>query len=80
MLDTVVNQYGEALLDYLQESKFAILNGWPLTQNHDFTYISTRGKSVVDYILVPHDIYEQSQSLVIYLSYIMNDSMRSQVS
>ncbi|CAG2190911.1 HMGCR [Mytilus edulis] len=36
-----------------------VLNGRIDVQKDNFTYISGRGKSVVDYICVPHDVLEQ---------------------
>ena len=49
----VTKKHGEYLLDFLIDSNFCVLNG-RLGKN-DYTHISHRGKSVVDYFLVPHE-------------------------
>ncbi len=42
------------LCDFLINANLCILNGRN-TINNDFTYVSTRGLSVVDYCLVPYE-------------------------
>ncbi|XP_053391424.1 uncharacterized protein LOC128554201, partial [Mercenaria mercenaria] len=59
-IDNVVNQHGRELIDFLIDSKFCTLNS--RFQNDNFTSISMKGKSVVDYICVPHDVFQQCQS------------------
>ncbi|CAG2253308.1 unnamed protein product [Mytilus edulis] len=58
-LDGNTNQHGKTFLEFLNESKMCVLNGRIDVQKDNFTYISGRGKSVVDYICVPHDVLEQ---------------------
>ena len=54
--DTVKNAYGEKLLDFLISASCCIVNGRsPACTKDDFTYVSNRGKSVVDYCIVPHE-------------------------
>ena len=54
VIDFDKNYYGDRLIEFLKDSKFCMLNG-PLTSDlNNFTFVSTRGLSVVDYILVPH--------------------------
>ena len=55
VLDLVQNNHGMSLIEFLNESKFCILNGRVQTENDNFTCISSRGKSIVDYIVVAHD-------------------------
>ena len=54
-LDKSINQHGHEFIDFLNESKFCVLNG-RLIDCDNFTSISTKGKAVVDYICVPHDM------------------------
>ena len=53
IIDTSANSYCDILSDFLIDCNLCILNG-RLGKN-DFTHISTRGKSVVDYVFVPHE-------------------------
>ena len=53
---TVVNQQGNCFIDFLNDSEMCILNG--RTGNNDFTFISPRGSSVVDYVIIPHDMLQ----------------------
>jgi hypothetical protein len=53
-IDHVSNQHGNALLEFLQESKMCVLNGRVQPENDNFTCVSARGSSVVDYVIVPH--------------------------
>ena len=50
-----VNQHGKCLVDFLIESKLCIFKGRISPENNDYTNLSSRGTSVVDYIIVPHD-------------------------
>lgn len=66
-IDTVINQHGHALIEFLLESKFCVLNGRvsASTSNESYkdgyTCLTPRGMSVVDYIMVPHaSIYDCS--------------------
>ncbi len=51
-LDEHENSYCNFFLDFLISSSFCMLNG--RLGNNDFTSISEKGKSVVDYICIPH--------------------------
>ncbi|CAG2186181.1 unnamed protein product [Mytilus edulis] len=42
--------------EFLTDSKFCVLNGRFGEKSNQYTSISSRGKAVVDYICVPHDI------------------------
>lgn len=50
-----VNGHGECMIDFLLDSKMCITNGRITPQYDDFTYISSLGKSVIDYFIIPHD-------------------------
>ena len=53
ILDEVKNAHGEALIDFLLETKMVVLNGRVTPQFNEFTSVSVKGKAVVDYILCP---------------------------
>ncbi len=53
VLDNTVNSQGNAFIDCLSDLRFCVLNG--RFDNDDFTCISHKGKSVVDYVAVPYD-------------------------
>ncbi|CAG2226762.1 unnamed protein product [Mytilus edulis] len=55
-IDSVCNKHGQVFVEFLTDSKFCVLNGRFGEKSNQYTSISSRGKSVVDYICVPHDI------------------------
>ena len=54
VVDFKTNTYGHILIDFLVNCNMCILNGRNCTSN-DFTSISTKGSSVVDYCFVNHE-------------------------
>ncbi|CAG2231287.1 unnamed protein product [Mytilus edulis] len=54
VIDFTHNTYGDILCDFLSNVNCCILNGRNSLHN-DFTYVSTRGASVVDYCIVPYE-------------------------
>ena len=56
VLDKVVNHHGKSLIEFLQESKFCIMNGRVDKDKDAYTCCTARGMSVVDYYLVPQDL------------------------
>jgi len=62
VIDTIVNQHGKALIDFLKESRLCILNGRGDNVNDNFTCTTARGRSVVDYIIIDHATLENSIS------------------
>lgn len=54
-IDKAINQHGHAFIDFLNESKTCVLNGRYDNSKNNYTCISGKGKSVVDYICVPHE-------------------------
>ncbi|VDI29898.1 Hypothetical predicted protein [Mytilus galloprovincialis] len=53
VIDDVLNRNGEMLIEFLVDCNLCMLNG--RIGKQDYTNISSKGKSVVDYILTPHD-------------------------
>ena len=54
ILDTSKNYHGESFIEFLHDTQMCILNGRISEEDNDYTFLSTRGKSVVDYIVVPY--------------------------
>ena len=57
VIDETLNSYGDHLLDFLINCNMCILNG--RVGSNDFTHVSKRGRSVVDYVCVPHEQFAQ---------------------
>ena len=55
VIDFTVNKYGHMFIDFLLNSNFCILNGRKCEDLNDFTCITSRGHSVVDYCIVSQD-------------------------
>ena len=53
-IDTTENGYGQDFIDFCIDCNMCVLNG-RFGSSDDFTCISTRGRSVVDYIVLPHE-------------------------
>ena len=53
-VDYQYNMYGKLFTDFLVDINCCILNGRNMEYN-DFTFISTRGSSVIDYCVVPYE-------------------------
>ena len=53
--DNVKNSHDSSLIEFLNERKLCVLNGRINPEDDTFTFISSRGKSVVDYFILPHD-------------------------
>ena len=58
-VDSIQNQHGKSFIEFLIDCKFCVLNGRFNKESNDYTFRSTRGHSVVDYICVPHDVYKR---------------------
>ena len=52
-IDTVKNTHGGALLEFIADGKLALLNSRVDPNNDNYTFISSRRKSVVNYFIVP---------------------------
>ena len=55
IIDLSHNKHGDALLDFLIESRLIVVNGRVADGVNQFTSISSKGRAVVDYIIVPHE-------------------------
>ena len=55
VLDTKTNNHGDMFIEFLKDMKMCIINGRLIPTNDNYTCLSTRGKSVVDYFAVPHE-------------------------
>ena len=53
-LDTGKNTHEQALLDFLKDSNTCVVNGRLNPENDNYIYFTSRGSSVVDYVIVPH--------------------------
>lgn len=56
-LDMTKNKFGGYLIDFIQDANMCIVNG-RAKGNDNFTFLSTRGRSVVDYVLVPSEQFD----------------------
>ena len=65
VVDFTKNSYGEYLCKFLIDSNCCILNGRQYN-NNDFTFVSTRGRSVVDYFIVPYENLEKCNNFKVY--------------
>jgi hypothetical protein len=54
VIDYNVNSYGEFVCEFLLNANCSVLNGRHYYHN-DFTYVSTKGSSVVDYCVIPYE-------------------------
>ena len=54
-IDQSNNKHGDLLIDFMKDTRTCTLNGRYDINSDDFTSISRRGKSVVDYIITPHE-------------------------
>lgn len=52
-IDYTLNNHGTALHEFLLDSRFCVVNGRVSRENNNFTFVHPRGRSVVDYFLVP---------------------------
>ncbi len=59
VLDTTTNNHGKALQEFLLDAKCCLVNGRITRENDNFTFISTRGRSIVDYFFTPHECLRQ---------------------
>ena len=54
-IENVKSGHGDQFLEFLNDTKLAIINGRVNPENDNFTFLSSRGQSCVDYMVVPHD-------------------------
>ena len=50
-MDNVVNEHGRSLLEFLIENSLCVLNGRFGLDLNKYTFTSTKGSAVVDYVI-----------------------------
>ncbi len=55
VIDHTENNHGKALKEFLIDAKCCAVNGRVTNELDNYTFVSTRGTSVVDYFITPHD-------------------------
>ncbi|CAC5360420.1 unnamed protein product [Mytilus coruscus] len=68
IVDIISNRNGDLLIEFLIDCNMCMVNGQIGSQ--DFTHIKCTGKSVVDYVLTPH---EQLNDIINFKVNIMSD-------
>ena len=63
IIDNVKNSHGDVLLEFLRDTQTCISNGRLTADFDNYTSLSTRGKSVVDYIITPQDCFTCCEGL-----------------
>ncbi|CAG2228752.1 unnamed protein product [Mytilus edulis] len=66
IIDFSSNKYGDLLIDFLTSCNLCMLNG-RADGNNDFTCVSKRGRSVVDYVFTPYEQLDMCTSCDVYL-------------
>lgn len=62
VIDKSINQHGHSFIDFLVDSKMCILNGQFDSNNDNFTSVSLRGRSMVNFVCVPHDCFNSCEN------------------
>ena len=65
VVDTKENAYCDLFCDFLVSANCVVLNGRKNSLN-DFTCVSTRGHSVVDYIVMPHHLIDEYSNFEVF--------------
>ena len=65
--DLVKNSHGDCFITFLKDTRSVILNGRVTPQYNNFTFVSTRGSSVPDYMYCPVDQLESCTEMKIIL-------------
>ena len=75
--DFTKNMYGEFLCKFLVDSNCRVLNGRQYKNDNDngFNFVSTRGKSVVDYFIVPYEYIELYEGFKVRPTKIYGDNL-----
>ena len=64
-LDKTINQHGQEFCEFLIDAKMCVLNGRFDPTSNCYTSVSGRGRAVVDYICVPHDVFPSCKSFTV---------------
>ena len=75
VLDHQRNEQGPSFIDFLNDIRFCVVNGRITPDLDNFTFVSPRGKSVVDYFIVPQDYVKQYKSFRVELAAEVIDSL-----
>ena len=65
VLDKTKHLHGEALIDFLLDAKMCVSNGRLSKGRNRYTVLNSNGRSVVDYMIDPHDVLELCKSFEI---------------
>ena len=76
IIDNVKNSHGDVLLEFLKDTQTCILNGRLTADFDNYTSLLTRDKSVVDYIITPHDCFTFCKSVKVDLVNDIIDSYK----
>lgn len=69
--DQTQNQHGNSFIEFLNGTRICILNGRYGDDSNIYTFQSSRGQSVVDFLCVPYDIFHQCENFrIINCKYI----------
>ena len=58
VIDDTPNNHGQPFIDFMLENKLAVVNGRICPLNDNWTCVSTKGKSVVDYFVIAQENIE----------------------
>ncbi len=85
-IENEYNSHGKSFIEFLHDAKCCIVNGRISSENDNFTSISTKGRSVVDYVFAPHDnidsVFEFHVDTcadivnILNLQYLINDNCK----
>ena len=78
--DTVLNSHGKVFLHFLQDNELCVLNGRFANNSNDYTSISTRGKAVVDYMIVNQNQFKFITDFKIILMIDLMDKVKHAIS
>ena len=78
-LDKCLNKNGENFLEFLKNSNSVVVNGRVTLALNDYTSITTKGKSVVDYIAIPLDKLEYCKKFEILQSNDLIDKLNIRI-
>ncbi len=67
-IDTVENNHGKSFIEFLNDNKLCTLNGRFDSSKDNYTYVSSHGSSVVNYIVCPHDNFGYSHDFEVITS------------
>lgn len=71
--DTGTNQYGPFLLDFCKQSGLRIVNGRFGQESGKYTYLTDRGKSVIDYVISSQTLFNRISNFMISDPNILSD-------